>query len=403
MKVVVVLGTRPEAIKLAPVVWALRESPDAECVIVSTGQHREMLDSMLAAFGIEPDIELAAMRPRQSLSGLTALLVESLGSTFRDEQPDAVLVQGDTTSAFCGALAAFYEDIPVGHVEAGLRTGNLRSPFPEEANRKLVGTLAQWHFCPTHISRQNLIDEGVPSERIFVTGNTVIDALLWARGQSGGQIPPKTRPRRILLTLHRRENQGEAMRGLAMAIRDLAVRGDVDVVFPVHLNPAVRDVVLPVLSGVDGIHLCEPLGYFAFVDALDSADLVLTDSGGLQEEAPSLGKPVLVLRDTTERPEAVSAGVARLVGTNREIVYRAACELLDSPDLYRAMACAANPFGDGHAAERVVAELAGRVPAAGPLVVPPEPTVLVSESLKRNPSRSGGGTARSRSLLPAPG
>jgi UDP-N-acetylglucosamine 2-epimerase (non-hydrolysing) len=230
-----------------------------------------------------------------------------------------------------------------------------------------VGTLARWHFCPTPTSRRNLLAEGVPAQRIFVTGNTVIDALLWARGRSGGQVPLKTGPRRILLTLHRRENQGETMRGLAMAIRDLAARGDVNVVFPVHLNPAVREAVVPLLSEVEGVHLCEPLGYLAFVDALDSADLVLTDSGGLQEEAPSLGKPVLVLRDTTERPEAVSAGVARLVGTNRGAVYRAACELLDSPDSCRAMARAANPFGDGHAAERIVAELIELAPMVGPL------------------------------------
>jgi UDP-N-acetylglucosamine 2-epimerase (non-hydrolysing) len=403
MRVSVVLGTRPEAIKLAPVIRAFGEQPGCECMVVSTGQHREMLDPMLAAFGIEPDVELAAMRPRQSLSGLTALLVESLGETFREEQPDAVLVQGDTTSAFCGALAAFYESIPVGHVEAGLRTGDLRSPFPEEANRRLVGTLARWHFCPTPASRRNLLAEGVPAQRIFVTGNTVIDALLWARGRAGGQVPLKTRPRRILLTLHRRENQGETMRGLAMAIRDLAARGDVDVVFPVHLNPAVREVVMPLLSEVEGVHLCEPLGYFAFVDALDSADLVLTDSGGLQEEAPSLGKPVLVLRGTTERPEAVSAGVARLVGTDRGAVYRAACELLDSPDIYRAMACAANPFGDGHAAERIVAELAGLVPAVGPLAVSAEPIESVLEAQRSDITTRDTASGRRESLLPAAG
>ena len=402
MRVAVVLGTRPEAIKLAPVIWALERSPDCECSIVSTGQHREMLDPILAAFGIKPDVELGAMRPRQSLSGLTALLVESLASTFHDSRPDAALVQGDTTSAFCGALAAFYENVPVGHVEAGLRTGDLRSPFPEEGNRKLVGTLARWHFCPTRTSRENLLAEGVPAERIFVTGNTVIDALLWARGRSRGQVPAKTRPRRILVTLHRRENQGDTMRGLALAIRDLAARGDVDVVYPVHLNPAVRDVVLPLLSGIEGVHLCEPLDYFAFVDVLDSADLVLTDSGGLQEEAPSLGKPVLVLRDTTERPEAVSAGVARLVGTDRHAVLRAACELLDSPELYGAMACATNPFGDGHAAERVVAELAGSMPAADPLAASPGPIGSVPVPSEGGPATRDAAAGRRQRLLPAP-
>jgi UDP-N-acetylglucosamine 2-epimerase (non-hydrolysing) len=357
MKVAVVVGTRPEAIKLAPVIHELERQEGVKGLVVSTGQHREMLDQMFEAFEITPDIDLELMRTNQKLSDLTAALVAGLGEVLRSSEPDWVIVQGDTSTAFCGALAAFYEGIPVAHVEAGLRTGDLRSPFPEEANRKLTGSLADLHFCPTVRNRNNLLAEGVDPERILVVGNTVIDALLWTVSRVRSSLLPKTRTRRILVTLHRRENQGEVMRRAAQAVRRLASRGDVEVVFPVHKSPAVRRTVLPVLEGVEGVLLCEPLDYFALVEVLDSCEFVLTDSGGLQEEAPTLGKPSLVLRDTTERPEAIEAGVARLIGTEPDDIYRAARELLDNEVAYRAMTTPVNPYGDGLASNRIVAAI----------------------------------------------
>ena len=311
---------------------------------------------MLALFQIQPDVELEAMRPNQQLSELTATLVRELSRTFQAEQPDWVLVQGDTTTTFCAALAAFYTGIPVGHVEAGLRTLDLYSPFPEEANRRLVGSLASLHFCPTHRNAENLLRERMADDGIFVTGNTGIDALLWAV-EKARALPlrvPRRRERRILLTLHRRENHGEPIERLCRVVRSLAARGDTEVILPVHANPAVQDVVRPALTGVEGVVLCEPFDYLSLVQVLDSCDLVLTDSGGLQEEAPTLGKPVLVLRDNTERPEAVDAGVARLVGTEYGSVLAAATHLLDDPDAYAAMAHPENPFGDGRASELVV-------------------------------------------------
>lgn len=365
MRAAVVLGTRPEAIKLAPVVHRLAAAEDIECVVVSTGQHRELLDPMLSLFGIQPDVELDVMRPNQQLPELTSDLVRELAQVFRSEQPDWVLVQGDTTTTFSGALAAFYEGIPIGHVEAGLRTHDLQSPFPEEANRRLAGTLASLHFAPTPPNAANLIGEGVPRDRILVTGNTGIDALLWAVEQARRLPPflPKRRERRILLTLHRRENHGEPIRRLCHAVAALAAREDTEVVFPVHANPAVRRVVLPQLQGVAGIELCDPLDYLSLVQVLDASDLVLTDSGGLQEEAPTLGKPVLVLRETTERREAVDAGVAKLIGTDPGSVLVAATELLDDPAAYASMAHAENPFGDGTASYAIVDALAKRLDA----------------------------------------
>ena len=359
MKIAVVLGTRPEAIKLAPVVHRLDATPELDCVVVSTGQHRELLDPMLALFRIEPDVELDAMQPSQRLAELTSELVRRLAEAFRSEQPDWVLVQGDTTTTFCGALAAFYEGIPVGHVEAGLRTHDLRSPFPEEANRTLTSTLASLHFCPTPRNAANLRREGVPDERLRVTGNTGIDALLWV-AERARALPcalPQRRPRRILLTLHRRESHGEPMRRLCQVVTALAARGDTEIVFPVHANPAVRNVVVPQLRGVPGVRLCDPLDYISLVQVLETSDLVLTDSGGLQEEAPALGKPVLVLRETTERGEAIDAGVAQLVGTDPASVLAAATKLLDDPAAYAAMAHAENPFGDGTASRAIVAAL----------------------------------------------
>jgi UDP-N-acetylglucosamine 2-epimerase (non-hydrolysing) len=364
MRVTTILGTRPEVIKLAPVIRELRRTPETECVLVATGQHREMLDQMLDVFELEADVDLGVMRPDQRLSDLTAELMRGLGNTVAATRPDWVLVQGDTSTTLCGALAAFYESVPVAHVEAGLRTGHPRAPFPEEANRRLVTRLADLHLCPTPRSAANLVAESVPADRVRVTGNTVIDALLWAVERARLLPPPvpRTRPRRILLTLHRRESHGHAIRQVCAVVRELAQRHDTEVVFPVHRSPAVRAVVLPALTGVDGVHLCEPLDYLDLVHVLDSSDLVLTDSGGIQEEAPTLGKPVLVLRDRTERPEAVEAGVARVVGTKPAVVHAAVTTLLDDPLAYRAMAHPENPFGDGRASARVVSALAkGRV------------------------------------------
>jgi UDP-N-acetylglucosamine 2-epimerase (non-hydrolysing) len=359
MRVLTILGTRPEVIKLAPVVAQLRRDPTIETIVVSTGQHREILDQMLEQFELATDIDLDVMRRAQRLCDLTADLVRGLGETLAALRPDWVLVQGDTSTALCGALAAFYEGVAVAHVEAGLRSGDDRAPFPEEANRRLVTRLATLHFCPTAQTAANLIHEAVPEEQVFVTGNTVIDALQWAVPRARLLTPsvPRTRPRRILLTLHRRESHGEAMRGVCVAVRALVRRGDTDIVFPVHPSPAVRDIVLPELAGVAGVHMCEPLNYLSLVQVLDSCDIVLTDSGGLQEEAPALGKPVLVLRDTTERPEAVEAGVARLVGTNPSAIVNAAAALLDDPVAYEAMAHPENPFGDGRARFRIVRAL----------------------------------------------
>jgi UDP-N-acetylglucosamine 2-epimerase (non-hydrolysing) len=365
VKIAVVFGTRPEAIKLAPVIRRLEEADGVEPLVVSTGQHRELLDQMLALFEIEPDLELALMRPRQVLSDLTAALVSGLAELLRAQRPDWVLVQGDTTTAVSGALAAFYEGIPVAHVEAGLRTYDLRAPFPEEANRRLAGALSSLHFCPTPRSAQNLRAEAVPEEQILVTGNTGIDTLLWAL-EEARRVPanlPRRRERRILLTLHRREAHGEPMHRLCDVFEQVASRGDTDVVLPMHKNPAVQDVLVPRLHGRDGIHLCEPLDYLSLVQVLDSCDLVVTDSGGLQEEAPTLGKPVLVVRDTTERQEAVDAGVARLVGTDPARLLASATELLDDEDAYAAMARPANPFGDGAASARIVGALLERRPA----------------------------------------
>jgi UDP-N-acetylglucosamine 2-epimerase (non-hydrolysing) len=361
MRVVAVLGTRPEVIKLAPVIAELR-AQDTETVVVSTGQHRELLDQMLEQFELEPDVDLGVMRPEQRLADLTAALVRGLGDAVGALEPDWVLVQGDTSTTLCGALAAFYETVPVAHVEAGLRSGDNNSPFPEEANRRLVARLARLHFCPTPGSASNLILEGVAENDVLVTGNTVIDALLWALERARRLEPPvpRARRRRVLLTLHRRESQGESMRRVCDAVWALSRRGDIEIVFPVHRSPAVRDVVVPRLENCPGVHLCDPLDYLSLIHVLDSSDLVLTDSGGLQEEGPTLGKPVLVLRDTTERPEAIEAGVARLVGTNPDVIFRSVARLLDDPLAYAQMAHPENPFGDGLASRRIVAALADR-------------------------------------------
>lgn len=357
VRAMVVLGTRPEAIKLAPVIRSMTASSLFQPVVVTTGQHREMLQQMLGMLGVGVKSDLAVMRDRQRLSELTARLVDGLGTAIRTERPDLVVVQGDTTTALCGALAAFYERVPVAHVEAGLRTGVLDNPFPEELNRRLIGRVARWHFAPTARAAGHLRAEGVPAEQVITTGNTVVDNLLWVLAEGAGRSAFRTDGRRVLLTLHRRENQGDRMRSMGAALRRLADRGDVEIVLPLHRSPAVREALLPALAGHPGVRVVDPLDYLDFAATLEACDLVLTDSGGLQEEAPSLGKPALVLRTTTERPEAVEAGAARLVGTDPETILAAAERLLDDPDAYRRMAGAGNPFGDGHAAERIVARL----------------------------------------------
>ncbi|MGW1071741.1 non-hydrolyzing UDP-N-acetylglucosamine 2-epimerase [Streptomyces sp. NPDC002537] len=358
VRAMLVLGTRPEAIKLAPVARAMGRSPLFEPVVVTTGQHREMLHQMLDLLQVPVHTELDVMRERQQLSTLTARLVDGLGEVVRAERPDLVVVQGDTTTALTGALAAFYEHLPVAHVEAGLRTGVLDNPFPEELNRRLIGRMARWHFAPTPRAAAHLTAEGVPEAEVFTTGNTVIDNLLWVLEEGTGHSRFESGRRRVLVTLHRRENQGDTMRAMGKALCRLADRGDVEMVLPLHKSPAVREALLPELSGHPDIRVVEPLGYLDFSATLASCDLVLTDSGGIQEEAPTLGKPALVLRTTTERPEAVEAGAARLVGTEPEAILDAAMRLLDDPVAYERMATAGNPFGDGHATDRIVAQLA---------------------------------------------
>jgi UDP-N-acetylglucosamine 2-epimerase (non-hydrolysing) len=359
--VAVVFGTRPEAVKLAPVVAELRRHADLRVRVVATAQHREMLDQALAVFGVAPDVDLDLMRPGQMLPDLTARLVTALAGAFDAERPDVVLVQGDTTTAFAGALAAFYARVPVGHVEAGLRSGVPDDPFPEEANRRLVGVLADLHFAPTPRAAANLRREGVPEDRILVTGNTVIDALLGVV-RSLPTAPAPNGRRHLLMTMHRRENWGGPIRDVCAAVREvLDARPDVDLLFPVHRNPLVREEVGSALAGHPRVELAEPLDYGELVRALRDCTLVLTDSGGIQEEAPTLGKPVLVLRRTTERPEAVEAGCARLVGTEKAAVREALLRLLDEPAAYAAMAHAANPFGDGRASERIALALRQRL------------------------------------------
>ena len=377
MKILTVFGTRPEAIKMAPLITELRRRPDIfQCRVAVTAQHRQMLDQVLDLFGITPDYDLNIMQPGQSLFDITGRALAGLQQVLADERPDLVLVHGDTTTTFVGALAAFYLQLPLGHVEAGLRTGNKYSPFPEEINRHLTGVLADIHFAPTPAARDNLLREGVAAENIFVTGNTVIDALLTTVRPGYVFTDPVlksidyTRRRVLLVTTHRRENLGAPMREIYLALRRVVREyPDVAVVFPVHKNPAVRRVVREVLGEEPRVHLIEPLDYEPFVNLLQQCYLVLTDSGGLQEEAPALGKPVLVLRDTTERPEAVDAGTVRLVGTAGTAVLAETRRLLDDPAHYRRMAEAVNPYGDGRACRRIADAIAWRFGFSGE---PPE-------------------------------
>lgn len=360
-KVMVVFGTRPEAIKMAPVVKALKEQ-SIPCQVAVTAQHREMLDQVLELFGIRPDYDLNLMKAGQTLVDITTRALKGLVEVFAKANPDLVLVHGDTTTTFVAALAAFYTHIPVGHVEAGLRTGNKYSPFPEEMNRKLTGAMTDLHFAPTNTAKQNLLHEGVPEEKIFVTGNTVIDALLNTvnldyrfTDQELDPILEREQNRRmILVTTHRRENLGEPMRQIYRGLANVLDHNpDAYIIFPVHKNPSVRKVVNEVLGQHERVYLIEPMDYEPFVNLMSKAHIILTDSGGIQEEAPSLGKPVLVVRDTTERPEAVEAGTVSLVGTSYEHIIESLNRLLKDADVYQAMAHATNPYGDGKASQRI--------------------------------------------------
>ena len=361
-KVALVFGTRPDTIKLAPIILELKkERKHFHVVAIATAQHRQMLDQVLEVFRIRPDHDLNIMQPRQSLATITKNTIEALDSILLKETPDLVLVQGDTTTTFVGSLAAFYRGIPVGHVEAGLRTNNKAHPFPEEINRRLTSCIADLHFAPTETARRALLREHVEPGSIFVTGNSVIDALRIAVkpgfrfSQAVLNGIAASKKRLILITMHRRENWGDPIRGAARAIRRLSeAYPECEVIFPVHLNPVVREIVYPVLGKLPRVHLIEPLDYLDFVNIMAKSFLILTDSGGVQEEGPSLGKPVLVLREVTERPEAVEYGTAKLVGLNEEKIVRTASRLMDDPRAYQAMATATNPYGDGLASRRTV-------------------------------------------------
>ncbi len=359
LRIAVVLGTRPEVIKLAPVIRELQRSGNRNAVrVVVTAQHRDMLDAMLDRFDLQADRDLDAMRPAQGLAELTARILSGLAPVYEQERPDLVVVQGDTTTTFAASLAAFYQGIPLAHVEAGLRTGNLADPFPEEANRRMVTVLAAIHLAPTQGARQALRAEGVAAERIVVTGNTVVDALAILRPSAADVASVEALDlethRLVLVTSHRRETQGQGLVSICGAVRDLVDQvQDVVVVFPVHPNPRVREIVFDRLAGVERVHLREPLDYPAFMAFLARCHLVMSDSGGIVEEAPSFGKPVLILRSTTERPEAIDAGIAKLVGTSRKRIARAARALLEDPSQYRTMSRGTNPYGDGLAAQRI--------------------------------------------------
>ncbi|PSL40626.1 UDP-N-acetylglucosamine 2-epimerase (non-hydrolysing) [Planomicrobium soli] len=362
-KVMTIFGTRPEAVKMAPLVLELQKHPETiEPVVTVTAQHREMLDQVLETFQIKPDYDLNIMKDRQTLSDVTVRGLRGLDEIMKKAQPDIVLVHGDTTTTFVASLAAFYNQIAVGHVEAGLRTHNKYSPYPEEMNRQLTGVIADIHFAPTEQSAQNLLKEGKRKERIFITGNTAIDALKTTIRQAYSHpvLEKVGSDRMILLTAHRRENLGQPMRNMFRAIKRLTEEhDDIQVVYPVHMNPAVREVADEVLGRDPRIHLIEPLEVMDFHNFAARSFIILTDSGGVQEEAPSLGKPVLVLRDTTERPEGIEAGTLKLAGTSEADIYRLAKELLTDTEAYERMAQASNPYGDGKASHRIVEALYG--------------------------------------------
>ncbi|HFK4066395.1 TPA: non-hydrolyzing UDP-N-acetylglucosamine 2-epimerase [Kluyvera ascorbata] len=369
MKVLTIFGTRPEAIKMAPLVHALAKDPHFEAKVCVTAQHREMLDQVLNLFSIVPDYDLNIMSPGQGLTEITCRILQGLKPVLESFKPDVVLVHGDTTTTAAASLAAFYQRIPVGHVEAGLRTGDLYSPWPEEANRTLTGHLAMYHFAPTENSRQNLLRENLSDKRIFVTGNTVIDALFWVRDRVMNdealntdlslRFPfLNTGKKMILVTGHRRESFGQGFEKICHALAEIAASNpDVQIVYPVHLNPNVSEPVNRILGHVDNVMLIEPQEYLPFVWLMNHAWLILTDSGGIQEEAPSLGKPVLVMRETTERPEAIDAGTVRLVGTDSQRIVNEVTRLLRDEEEYQRMSRAHNPYGDGRACERILSAL----------------------------------------------
>ena len=357
MKILIIFGTRPEAIKMAPLVLRLRQSLEVKVCV--TGQHRQMLDQVLGLFQIVPDYDLNLMKPNQNLANLTAEVLNGVTQILQKRKFDWVLVQGDTTSTMAGAMAAFYQKVRVGHVEAGLRTYNLNSPFPEELNRQVTSKMAQLHFAPTAESKQNLLKEGFSENNISITGNTVIDALLWVLEHSTPldlALPiDLQQSRMILVTGHRRENFGEGFQQICEALQTIAIQQpDVQIVYPVHLNPNVLEPVNRILSNLQNIHLLEPLEYPQFVHLMNQSALILTDSGGVQEEAPSLGKPVLVMRDTTERPEGVQAGTVKLVGANQRTIVDETIRLLNDSEAYRKMAFAHNPYGDGTASNKIM-------------------------------------------------
>lgn len=364
-KILIVFGTRPEAIKMAPVVKALKESPEFDARVCVTAQHRQMLDQVLDLFGIIPDFDLDLMRQNQDLTDVTCRVLYGLRDVLGRWRPDVLLVHGDTTTAMAASLAAFYQRVSIGHVEAGLRTGDIYSPWPEEANRRLVGGLAQWHFAPTVTSRDNLLKEGVAPTSIYVTGNTVIDAMLEVRNRidTNEQLRDRlseaysfldARRRLILVTGHRRENFGGGFERICEALLTLAeAHDDIEILYPVHLNPNVREPVEKLLGGKENIHLIDPQDYLPFVYLMNRSYMVLTDSGGIQEEAPALGKPVLVMRDTTERPDAIWAGTAKLVGTEVSRIVEEVGQLLSDSRVYAEMAHATNPYGDGHSASKI--------------------------------------------------
>jgi UDP-N-acetylglucosamine 2-epimerase (non-hydrolysing) len=365
MKVMVVFGTRPEAIKMVPVVMALKAQPENfDVQVCVTAQHREMLDQVLELFEIEPDFDLNLMRPGQSLGGLTSRALVGLEEVFQAQKPDLVVVHGDTTTTFTASLAAFYQQIKIAHVEAGLRTGDIYSPWPEEFNRRVTGIVADYHFAPTEVSQNNLLSEKINPDTILVTGNTVIDALQWVVKKVDEDntlssqltanfdfIDPSKKM--ILVTGHRRENFGDGFLNICQSLKELAQRDDIQIVYPVHLNPNVQKPVNDILGEMDNVHLIDPQDYLPFVYLMNQAHIILTDSGGVQEEAPSLGKPVLVMRDTTERPEAVEAGTVKLVGTDANTIKQSVIDLLDNAEAYKAMSFAHNPYGDGQASKRI--------------------------------------------------
>jgi UDP-N-acetylglucosamine 2-epimerase (non-hydrolysing) len=364
IKILTVFGTRPEAIKLAPVIKEMKEHPGKPvCKICVTGQHREMLDPFLKLFGIKQDYDLNIMQKDQTLFDVTCNILTKVKEILLLERPDIVLVQGDTTSAFASSLAAFYLKIKIAHVEAGLRSGDKYNPFPEEINRKLIDHMADWHFAPTETARQHLLKEGIPDKTIHITGNTVIDALFMVLHSTKGEnhlkdLPVKDGSKLILVTAHRRESFGDDIRNICYALRRIVEHNPgIEIIYPVHLNPNVQKPVKQILGGLARVHLIEPLDYISFIHLMNKSYLILTDSGGIQEEAPSLGKPVLVMRNTTERPEVIEAGAAKLVGTDADSIVKETQRLLDDANEYKIMSHSVNPYGDGKAARRIVKAL----------------------------------------------